>query len=350
MKTFILPVIYTLLVALCPSAKAADKEAITVFSKSVGRSIGLENSFKQQLGSLEPDALEKLALATEEALQREKGVRREILAKHPSLVELFKGHGYEFLADAVKGAQGDNSFEPGTVSPVEAFTAHLRSEREKSKAFNDAVVFSTAKAIAKYPDLEKEGTPLFTAVDSMVRTLAAAKNPIFENPDWPMIIANEMVEELEKKSAATTPAPTSPPILDSEKEDLYAVFKVTCMGRTTTNGGGYKDRLIQAGDMLPFIGSDDEWLYVDRDGQTRVQHGSIQLGNLADSTKFRSAFVQSIKEDTIAASFDRDLANLERQQAQIVRKMQVDKLQREQRMQQLEFDRMMQRQREFLNR
>lgn len=84
----------------------------------------------------------------------------------------------------------------------------LQSEAQaRAVHHREAVITSATKAVELYPDAEREGSALFSAIESTRLQREKSDPSFFQNRNWPMVLAVEMAAELgvspkSKKSAA----------------------------------------------------------------------------------------------------------------------------------------------------
>lgn len=83
--------------------------------------------------------------------------------------------------------------------------------REQQNQFMSLRDESEARAIAAYPDANKEGTPLFKAIEADVERLKAVNPGFFNDPEWPETLAAKQAAKLNIPRAGATPkAPVVP--------------------------------------------------------------------------------------------------------------------------------------------
>lgn len=61
---------------------------------------------------------------------------------------------------------------------------------KQTEAYKSAVKESTDRALAKYPDYDKKGTPLYDAVQDEIQRQKKTNPAFFDNTDWPERIAS----------------------------------------------------------------------------------------------------------------------------------------------------------------
>ena len=86
------------------------------------------------------------------------------------------------------------------------FIRGIASERQ-AQAHQSAVTASVKEAATLYPDVMREGTPLFKAVAEETARLTAAKSPLLQDPDWPIAIAAKHAAKLRLAPAAPSSSP-----------------------------------------------------------------------------------------------------------------------------------------------
>jgi len=238
-------------------SKNADREAVKTFAGSLAEQereiAGIQDRFREG----------RISQASYEAGTYFKALsggnlRKALIADYPNLATIFQGKGMEKYAEAIK-----NDGVP-ILSPQEG-----RQKQEEEK-----VAASTARAIAKFPDCGKEGTPLFEAVAGMMEILEKQSPEFFANPNWPEMLATTEAAKL--RNQKNQPKESIQP---SENAQVFAVMLGNSLCRAYTSDGGYRDRKFHAGEVYEVAKTGGGMTFLIRGNETfQTPTNTVRLG------------------------------------------------------------------------
>lgn len=87
-----------------------------------------------------------------------------------------------------------------------------RTQQTAADAHVAAVESSMDRAAALFPDVVKEGTPLYEAVEDRIAEKKRSNPEFFKDPKWPITLVAEQALELNLPAAKAAPAKPAPPV------------------------------------------------------------------------------------------------------------------------------------------